>query len=220
MDQVRVRSGAAGGHADRRHRRRAASRRSRRQWLLWFAMFAPGRLSVRRSSLPRWSMLRRHAVEALAASAVALFVTLVIAAPVVRTPSERIFGADIVGWHHDPFTVMQQFASAADAGCVLSAGHRSHRRRLRPRGGPGGGVQLARPAEFSAVGGGRAICSRGTSPCRRPARCWPHCCSPFLPSTSPTPRITRTSRRRSGCPCTCSRCGAAWTRQACVRSRS
>ncbi|MEP7309481.1 MAG: hypothetical protein ABJA98_28585 [Acidobacteriota bacterium] len=55
-------------------------------------------------------MLRRHAVEALAASAVALCLTLVIAAPVVLTPSERIFGADIVGWHHDPFTVMQQFA--------------------------------------------------------------------------------------------------------------
>jgi hypothetical protein len=54
--------------------------------------------------------LQRHAVEALAASAAALLVTLVIAAPVVRAPSERIFGAEIVGRHHDPFTVMQQFA--------------------------------------------------------------------------------------------------------------
>jgi 6-pyruvoyl-tetrahydropterin synthase related domain len=54
--------------------------------------------------------LRRHAVEALAVSAAALLVTLVIAAPVVRSPSELIFGADIVGRHHDPFTVMEQFS--------------------------------------------------------------------------------------------------------------
>ena len=54
--------------------------------------------------------MRRHAVEALATSAAALIVTLAIAAPVLRAPSERIFGAEIVGRHHDPFTVMQQFA--------------------------------------------------------------------------------------------------------------
>jgi hypothetical protein len=54
--------------------------------------------------------LRRHAVEALFVSAAALIVTAAIAAPVVRAPSERIFGAGIVGRHHDPFTVMQQFA--------------------------------------------------------------------------------------------------------------
>ena len=60
--------------------------------------------------------MRRHAVEALAASAAALLVTIVIAAPVVRAPSERIFGADIVGWHHDPFTVMQQFARPMSLG--------------------------------------------------------------------------------------------------------
>ena len=60
--------------------------------------------------------MRRHAVEALAASAAALLVTIVIAAPVVRAPSERIFGADIVGRHHDPFTVMQQFARPMSLG--------------------------------------------------------------------------------------------------------
>jgi hypothetical protein len=60
--------------------------------------------------------LRRHAVEALAALAVAVLLTLIIAAPVVRAPSERIFGAEIVGRHHDPFTVMQQFASRANLG--------------------------------------------------------------------------------------------------------
>jgi hypothetical protein len=45
--------------------------------------------------------LRRHVVEALAALSAAALVTLVIAAPVVRAPSERIFGDDIVGRHHD-----------------------------------------------------------------------------------------------------------------------
>jgi hypothetical protein len=39
-----------------------------------------------------------------------MVVTLVMAAPVLQAPSERIFGTDIVGRHHDPFTVMQQFA--------------------------------------------------------------------------------------------------------------
>jgi hypothetical protein len=60
--------------------------------------------------------LRRHVVEALAALSAALLVTLVIAGPVVRAPSERIFGAETVGRHHDPFTVMQQFASPASLG--------------------------------------------------------------------------------------------------------
>ncbi len=60
--------------------------------------------------------MRRHAAEALAAAAAALLLTLVIAAPVVRAPSERIFGAAIVGRHHDPFTVMQQFARPMSLG--------------------------------------------------------------------------------------------------------
>lgn len=47
--------------------------------------------------------------EVAAVSAVALIVTLVIAAPVLRAPSERLFGMEVVGRHHDPFTVMQQF---------------------------------------------------------------------------------------------------------------
>ena len=51
----------------------------------------------------------QRAAEALAAAAAALAVTIVIALPVVRAPSERMFGAEIVGRHHDPFTVMQQF---------------------------------------------------------------------------------------------------------------
>ena len=47
--------------------------------------------------------------EVAAVSAVALIVTLVIAAPVLRAPSERLFGMEIVGRHYDPFTVMEQF---------------------------------------------------------------------------------------------------------------
>jgi hypothetical protein len=45
-----------------------------------------------------------------------VLLTLVIAAPLVRAPSERIFGAEIVGRHHDPFTVMQQFSRPMSLG--------------------------------------------------------------------------------------------------------
>ncbi|MCX6551098.1 MAG: hypothetical protein NTY02_08845, partial [Acidobacteria bacterium] len=41
--------------------------------------------------------------------ALAFVLTAVLAAPVLRVPSERIFGMEIVGRHHDPFTVMAQF---------------------------------------------------------------------------------------------------------------
>jgi hypothetical protein len=40
---------------------------------------------------------------------VAAVITVVMAWAVLRAPSERIFGMEIVGRHHDPFTVMQQF---------------------------------------------------------------------------------------------------------------
>jgi len=45
--------------------------------------------------------------------------TMVMAASVIGAPSERIFGLEIVGRHHDPFTVMQQFAGSASAGVYL-----------------------------------------------------------------------------------------------------
>lgn len=48
--------------------------------------------------------------ELAAVSAVAVMVTAAMAAPVIRAPSERVFGMAIVGLHHDPFTVMEQFA--------------------------------------------------------------------------------------------------------------
>jgi hypothetical protein len=54
--------------------------------------------------------LRGRVAEAAAVSALALIVTVTIAAPVLRAPSERVFGMEIVGRHHDPFTVMAQFA--------------------------------------------------------------------------------------------------------------
>jgi hypothetical protein len=56
----------------------------------------------------RWSRMR----EVAALGAIAFVITIIIAAPVLRAPSERLFGAEIVGRHHDPFTVMQQFAGA------------------------------------------------------------------------------------------------------------
>ena len=47
--------------------------------------------------------------EVLGVSAVATAITVVMAVSVLRAPSERVFGTAIVGRHHDPFTVMQQF---------------------------------------------------------------------------------------------------------------
>jgi hypothetical protein len=60
--------------------------------------------------------LRRHAAEALGAGVAAVLLTLALAAPVLYAPSDRIFGAEIVGRHHDPFTVMQQFARPMSLG--------------------------------------------------------------------------------------------------------
>ncbi|MGI9076907.1 MAG: hypothetical protein ACR2G6_06185 [Gemmatimonadaceae bacterium] len=47
--------------------------------------------------------------DVFAVSAVAILLTVAMAAPVLRAPSDRVFGKEIVGRHHDPFTVMQQF---------------------------------------------------------------------------------------------------------------
>jgi hypothetical protein len=53
--------------------------------------------------------MRGRVAEAGVVAVVALILALVLAAPVLRAPSERIFGMEIVGRHHDPFTVMAQF---------------------------------------------------------------------------------------------------------------
>ena len=118
---------------------------------------------------------------------------------------------EIVGRHHDPFTVMEQFARPIARRRLLAAGHRHRRRAARAR-------RRARSPRttgwsFSAF---RCrprppTCWRAIWRCRRPAppsRRWP---SRSPRSTSRTPPITRTSRRRSGCRCTCSRCGAVST---------
>ncbi|HMF61012.1 MAG TPA: 6-pyruvoyl-tetrahydropterin synthase-related protein, partial [Vicinamibacterales bacterium] len=57
--------------------------------------------------------------ELSAVSAIALVITLVIAAPVVRAPAERIFGMETMGRHHDPFTVMEQFGRPIALGARL-----------------------------------------------------------------------------------------------------
>ena len=46
--------------------------------------------------------------EVAAVVALAVIVTVAIAVPVLRAPSERVFGMEIVGRHHDPFTMMAQ----------------------------------------------------------------------------------------------------------------
>jgi hypothetical protein len=51
--------------------------------------------------------------------ALAVIITLVLAAPVLLAPSDRIFGMDLVGRHHDPFTVMEQFARPVSAGAYF-----------------------------------------------------------------------------------------------------
>jgi hypothetical protein len=50
-----------------------------------------------------------RAAEVVAVSALAALVTVAMAAFVLRAPSDRLFGMEIVGRHHDPFTVMAQF---------------------------------------------------------------------------------------------------------------
>src|SRR3954451_7375452 len=53
--------------------------------------------------------MANRVAEAVAVTAFALVLTACIALPVLRAPSERVFGMEIVGRHHDPFTVMEQF---------------------------------------------------------------------------------------------------------------
>src|SRR3990170_2699906 len=60
--------------------------------------------------------MRRHAADAATVTALAAILTLIVAAPVVLAPSERVFGMETVGRHHDPFTVMAQFSAGGAAG--------------------------------------------------------------------------------------------------------
>jgi hypothetical protein len=54
-------------------------------------------------------MWPRRAADLATIAALATIVTIAIAAPVLRAPSERLFGMEIAGRHHDPFTMMRQF---------------------------------------------------------------------------------------------------------------
>lgn len=54
-------------------------------------------------------MVHGRLAEVVVVSALATLITAALAAPVLRAPSDRKFGMEIVGRHHDPFTVMQQF---------------------------------------------------------------------------------------------------------------
>src|SRR3954470_5391851 len=60
-----------------------------------------------------------RAADLLGVGLLALALTLIIAAPVVRAPSERIFGHEIVGRHHDPFSAMQGFVHPGSLGVYL-----------------------------------------------------------------------------------------------------
>ena len=60
--------------------------------------------------------MRGRAAEVAAVSALATVVTVALAAWVLRAPSERIFGMEIVGRHYDPFTVMEQFGRPIGVG--------------------------------------------------------------------------------------------------------
>lgn len=53
--------------------------------------------------------------DLVALAVISTVLTLVLAAPVVQAPSERIFGRETVGRHHDPFTVMAQFERSGAA---------------------------------------------------------------------------------------------------------
>jgi hypothetical protein len=64
-------------------------------------------------------MLAGRVAEFVAVSVFATIVTAAIAAPVLRAPSERLFGMEIVGRHHDPFTVMEQFERPIMVGVYL-----------------------------------------------------------------------------------------------------
>src|SRR4029450_13967712 len=47
---------------------------------------------------------------------ISVVATIVVALPVLLCPHERIFGGEIVARHHDPLTVIQQFAQGGVRG--------------------------------------------------------------------------------------------------------
>jgi hypothetical protein len=104
-------------------------------------------------------MLRGRVADLVAVSVLAAAVTAVMAAPVLRAPSERLFGMEIVGRHHDPFTVMGQFERP------VSLGVYSQPITDIP------GALLARVSGAVARRTTGSSCSRLPSP-RLPRTCW------------------------------------------------
>ena len=117
---------------------------------------------------------------------------------------------EIVGRHHDPFTVMEQFERPIAVGVYSQ---------------PVTDITGALLARLSVRWPRTTGWSFSAFPCRpRPRTCWRVIWrsrrrarrSRRWPTRSPrsiwrTPPITRTSRRHSGCRCTCSRCGVVST---------
>jgi hypothetical protein len=58
----------------------------------------------------------RPVADLAAVSLLALIITVAIAFPVLLAPHDRVFGMEIVGRHHDPFTTMEQFGSPVTFG--------------------------------------------------------------------------------------------------------
>lgn len=52
---------------------------------------------------------RRQALRAVLVGVAATALTLYMASPVLRAPAERLFGSELVGRFHDPYTVMRLF---------------------------------------------------------------------------------------------------------------
>lgn len=53
--------------------------------------------------------MRGPGTDVLLVAVLASVVTLVLAIPVLRSPATHLFGPEVAGRHHDPFTAMQQF---------------------------------------------------------------------------------------------------------------
>ncbi len=119
---------------------------------------------------------------------------------------------EIVGRHHDPFTVMEQFERPRQSSAsTRSRSPTSPARCSRGRRGRSRPTTGSFSSRFPLVRGRRvpAGASPGALAAGRGA-------SPRWPSPSPhsiwrTPPTTRMSRRPSGCRSICSRCGAAST---------
>jgi hypothetical protein len=157
--------------------------------------------------------LRRHAAEALAVAAAALLVTIAIALPVLRAPSERIFGADIVGRLHDPFTVMQQFVSPVSLGLYAQPVTDLTGAAIARVTGAIAAYNWLVLMTFPLAAAAAYLLARHLAlpPGGALFAALLFAFSPFhVAQAAYHPHVAQT-RRRSGCPSTCWRCGAAST---------